>query len=70
MNELELEDLFKPYGEVSRARIPLNRETAEPRGFGFVTMPNDERAQTAISALNGSMMRGQLLRVNKSLKSR
>jgi RNA recognition motif-containing protein len=30
-----------------------DRDTGQPRGFGFVEMSNDAEAQKAIDALNG-----------------
>jgi len=50
----DLFDLFAPFGEVTSARIIINRNTHRSKGYGFVEMPNDEEAQAAIQALNGS----------------
>lgn len=49
-----LQSLFEQYGEVSSARIINDRETGRSRGFGFVEMTNDNEAEAAIEALNGS----------------
>ena len=67
---VELEDLFKPFGEISRVSVVRDSQTGKTRGFGFVAMPDDEQARAAIAALNGFEMRGRKLRVNQSLKSR
>ena len=50
----DLQDLFAPFGEVTSARIIINRNTHRSKGYGFVEMPNDKEAQAAIDALNGS----------------
>ncbi|MCK9625541.1 MAG: RNA-binding protein [Bacteroidales bacterium] len=49
----DLIDLFSPYGEVTSARIIINRETRRSRGYGFVEMADDDAGKAAIAALNG-----------------
>jgi RNA recognition motif-containing protein len=61
-----LRDLFTNYGEVEEAVIVNDRETGRSRGFGFVTMPNDEEGRQAIEALNGADMEGRALTVNEA----
>jgi RNA recognition motif-containing protein len=41
------------------------RDTVHIRGFGFLEMPDRERAQAAIRSLHGSMLNGCSLRVNE-----
>ncbi|MFZ0013549.1 MAG: RNA-binding protein [Acidimicrobiia bacterium] len=60
----ELEQLFAPYGTVSRAQVISDRDTGRSRGFGFVEMDNDDEAQAAIEALDGSDMGGRAIKVN------
>jgi RNA-binding proteins (RRM domain) len=50
----DLTNLFAPFGEVSAARIILNRETHRSKGYGFVEMPDDEAGKAAIAALDGT----------------
>ena len=57
-------DLFSEYGEVSSAKVIVDRETGRSRGFGFVEMPNDEDGQKAIDELNGSEHEGKTISVN------
>lgn len=59
-----LHDLFAQYGEVSSANIVMDRETGRSRGFGFVEMPDDEDAQKAIEALNGTDFEGKTINVS------
>ena len=33
----------------------MDRETGRSRGFGFVEMPNNDEANTAIESLNGAL---------------
>ena len=61
-----MRSLFEAHGEVSSAKIITDRETGRSRGFGFVEMPNDENAQAAVSALDGTDFDGRPLRVNEA----
>jgi len=60
----QLEDLFGEHGTVSRAQVISDRETGRSRGFGFVEMEDDNAAQAAIEAINGSDFGGRDLKVN------
>jgi RNA recognition motif-containing protein len=62
----DLYALFKEYGSVKRAQVITDRESMRSRGFGFVEMNNDDEAQRAIDALNGSNYRGRPLTVNEA----
>ncbi len=64
--EAELREAFERYGEVSSARIIMDRESNRPRGFGFVEMPNDDEARAAIQGLEGALVGGRNLRVNEA----
>lgn len=63
--EDELRQLFEAHGQVDSVRLMTDRETGRPRGFGFVSMP-DEDADAAIRALDGKPMGGRPLRVNEA----
>jgi len=63
-SEQDLRQLFEPYGTVDTIRIMTDRETGRSRGFGFVEMPDNRAAQTAIDALNGTSLAGRALTVN------
>lgn len=60
----DLETLFAQHGEVRRAQVISDRETARSRGFGFVEMGTADAAQMAISELNGTDYDGRQLTVN------
>ncbi|MEM8963245.1 MAG: RNA-binding protein [Acidobacteriota bacterium] len=63
--ETELRDLFEAFGEVQSARIILNRDTGQSRGFGFVEM-DDQDAEEAMAQLNGGDFQGRRLVVNEA----
>ena len=65
-NEESLESLFTNYGQVSETAVINDRETGRPRGFAFVTMPDDGEANAAIEALNGTEFEGRTLNVNEA----
>ena len=66
MTEEDLRSAFAAHGEVSTARIITDRETGRSRGFGFVEMPNNSEAESAIQALNGQDSQGRALTVNEA----
>jgi RNA recognition motif-containing protein len=66
LTDQDLANLFAPFGEVSSAKIVMDKFTNRSKGFGFVEMANDEQAQAAISQLNGSEVEGRNLVVNES----
>lgn len=66
MTDDELRSLFSAHGDVSSARVVIDRATGQSKGFGFVEMPDRAQAQQAIDALNGYDSGGRKLRVNES----
>ncbi|MBO8130767.1 MAG: RNA-binding protein [Candidatus Marinimicrobia bacterium] len=66
LSENELLEAFQAYGEVSSAKIIVDRDTGVSRGFGFVEMPNKEEAESAINGLNGKELKGRNLVVNEA----
>lgn len=66
LQEAELSKEFERFGEVSSVKIITDKMTGRSKGFGFVEMPNDEQAQTAISALNGAQVGGRDIVVNQA----
>jgi RNA recognition motif-containing protein len=66
LKDQDLSNLFASYGEVVSAKIVTDKFTNRSKGFGFVEMSNDEQAQAAIAALNGSEVDGRNIVVNES----
>ena len=66
MTEQELRSLFEPFGAVESAMVATDRDTGRSRGFGFVSMTNDEEAEKAMAALNGKDSGGRALTVNEA----
>ena len=61
-----LRDLFGEHGEVEEVAVIEDRETGRPRGFAFVTMPDDTQGRAAIEAINGVEFEGRTLNVNEA----
>lgn len=64
-DEQRMESIFAAFGPVKNCSIMRDRETGQSRGFGFVEM-DDDAAQAAISALNGTQVDGRTLTVNEA----
>ncbi|MCB0772861.1 MAG: RNA-binding protein [Flavobacteriales bacterium] len=62
----DLRELFEAYGEVTSAKIIMDKATNRSRGFGFVEMANDDNGRAAIEATNGSSFHGRDLVVNEA----
>lgn len=63
-HEEELQELFTRHGKVRGIRLTKDVFTGRCRGFGFIEMEGHE-ARAAIAALNGTMFKGQMLKVNE-----
>lgn len=61
-----LRDIFSPYGNVSSAKVIMDKETGRSKGFGFVEMDDAGEAQNAIQHLNGTTVDGKELVVKES----
>ncbi|HEY8936720.1 MAG TPA: RNA-binding protein [Cyclobacteriaceae bacterium] len=64
--EQELRGLFEEFGEVSSAKIILDKFTQRSRGFGFIEMNDETAGRQAINDLNGSDFMGKNLVVNEA----
>ena len=68
-----LRNAFEAYGEVESARVIMDKETGRSRGFGFVEMPNEEEANSAMAhqdqgGLNESELDGRFIIVKEANK--
>ncbi|MCW5911127.1 MAG: RNA-binding protein [Cyclobacteriaceae bacterium] len=65
-SEEQLKQLFAEYGDVSSAKIIMDKVTQRSRGFGFVEMADDSAGRAAIAGLNGFDFLGKTLVVNEA----
>lgn len=61
--EQDVRALFDQHGKVRRSKLMTDRWTGLSRGFGFVQMKTDAAAQAAIAAINGTDLKGKIMRV-------
>ena len=62
----DLEQAFSEFGNVSSAKVMMERDTGRSKGFGFVEMGSDAEAQAAIQGLHGQNQGGRDLVVNEA----
>jgi len=61
----DLKRFFTPFGEVSSAKVIMDKMTNQSRGFGFVEM-EDNGAKQAIADLDGSEIDGRTIKVTEA----
>ena len=66
VSEENLRQAFESFGQVSLAKIVKDKYSGQPRGFGFVEMPDRAEAQAAIKSLNGKELLGKQMSVNEA----
>ena len=57
----DLRATFEQFGTVSSAKVIMDHVTGKSRGYGFVEMPDEQEARTAIAALNESDFDGNTI---------
>ena len=62
----DMEQAFSQFGNVTSAKVMMERDTGRSKGFGFVEMGSDAEAQAAISGMNGQQVGGRGLVVNEA----
>ena len=66
-DDVDLKEMFELYGEVTSARIVIDRATGKSKGFGFVDMLNKNEAMETIEALDGAgLPRGKKITVKEA----
>jgi RNA recognition motif-containing protein len=60
----DIRSYFAEYGEVTSAKVIMDKYTNRSKGFGFVEMSDDAAAEKAIAELNGATIEGRQIRVN------
>ena len=66
VTEEDLRQAFEGFGKVESVNIIKDRYSGEPRGFGFVEMPDKAEGESAINDLNGKDLKGRTLNVNEA----
>ncbi|MFN7641440.1 MAG: RNA recognition motif domain-containing protein [bacterium] len=62
----DLQRAFSAHGNVTSAKVMMERDTGRSKGFGFVEMGSDAEAQAAINGMNGQPLSGRSVVVNEA----
>ncbi len=65
VNDADLSNLFEEYGNVTSAKVVVDRQTGRSKGYGFVEM-DDESASKAIAELNEAEFDGRKISVSEA----
>jgi RNA recognition motif-containing protein len=64
--EGDLRQAFEAFGQVASATVITDEQSGRSKGFGFVEMPVQAEAQSAIEVLNGKALKGRTITVNEA----
>lgn len=66
VNDADLATLFEEYGEITSAKVIMDRNTGRSKGYGFVEMEDNEAANKAIAELNDAEYDGRRISVSEA----
>jgi RNA recognition motif-containing protein len=66
VTEDDLRNAFGEFGAVTSASLIMDKFSGQSKGFGFVEMPNNSEAESAIKALNETELGGRRMKVNQA----
>ena len=70
VDENDLQGIFEEYGTVSSVKIITDKFSGRSKGFGFITMEDQDEAKKAISELNGTALQSREIVVNEARPKR
>jgi len=68
VEDADLQKVFESFGRVIRAHVICDHSSGRSKGFGFVEMANGDEAGKAIEALNGTILLGRPMRIDKATR--
>jgi RNA recognition motif-containing protein len=63
VKDADLRNFFTPFGEVTSAKIIMDKMTNQSRGFGFIEMSDEAASKKAISDLDGTTIENRTIKV-------
>ncbi len=66
VNDADLSNLFEEYGQITSAKVIVDRQTGRSKGYGFVEMDDETAAAKAIAELNGAEYDGRTISVSEA----
>jgi RNA recognition motif-containing protein len=64
VTEDDLRKAFSKFGHVESVNLVMDNYSKMSKGFGFVDMPDNSEADTAIKTLNKEGLNGKMIKVN------
>lgn len=64
--EEEMRNAFAAFGNVSSARIIIDKMSGKSRGFGFVEMASEDEARSALEGMNGAELSGRKINAREA----
>ena len=62
----ELQQAFSSFGNVTSARVVIDKMSGRSKGFGFVEIEDDGAADEAVNKMNGQTIAGRAVRVSEA----
>ena len=66
VTDSDLEQAFSAFGAVTSVNILKDKQTGQPKGFGFIEMAEVSEGQAAIKEMNGKEFMGRELKVDQA----
>ncbi|KAI8335408.1 hypothetical protein BC941DRAFT_461962 [Chlamydoabsidia padenii] len=66
LDEAGLREAFESFGTITDVRLPVDRETEQIRGFGYIQFETEDQAEKAVKEMNGVSVNGRPLRTDFS----
>lgn len=66
LTDSQLEEHFAQMGKVLSAKVIIDRDSGQGKGFGFVEMSTEEEAKQAMDKLNNSTLDGRTIVVSEA----
>ena len=66
VTEEDLRHAFEAFGQVASATVIKDEQSGRSKDFGFVDMPIQAEARSAIEVLNGKALKGRTITVNEA----
>lgn len=65
-SQRDLEEAFRPFGNLLEAKVVVDKDTGRSKGFGFVTFSDERGMEEAIDRMHGMDLDGRSITVDKA----
>lgn len=66
IDDQKLMQAFAGFGQVTSAKVIIDRDSGRSKGFGFVEMSSEDEAHSAINSMNGNELEGRAINVSEA----